>query len=75
MPGAIHGLELVIGFFDFDRPEHAVFVEIGVAAGFPEVEAHDVWRVDKIVAAREELVAQPVFDYLADQTAFGMPED
>src|SRR6202035_2243346 len=28
----VHGLELVLGFFDFDGTEHAVFVEIGMAA-------------------------------------------
>ena len=72
---AIHGLELVIGFFDFDRAEHAVFVEASVAAGFPEVEAHDVRRVDEVVAALEEFVAEPVLDNFADEAALGMPED
>ena len=48
---AVHGLELVVSFFDFDRAEHAVFVEAGVAAGFPEVETHDMRRVDDVVAA------------------------
>ena len=73
--GTVHGLELVFGFFDFDRAEHAVLVEIGVAAGLPEVQAHDVRSVDKVVAASEKFVAQPVFDDFADEAAFGMPED
>src|SRR6266849_3477277 len=48
---AVHGLELVVGFLDFDWPEHAVLVEIGMTAGLPEVEAHDVRSVDEVVAA------------------------
>ena len=75
MAGAIHGLELVVGFFDFDRAEHAVFVKAGVAAGFPEVEAHDVRSVNEVVAALEKFVAEPVLDDFTDQAAFGMPED
>ncbi len=72
---AIHGLELVVGLFDFDGAEHVLAVKIGVAAGLPEVEAHDVRREDEIVAAAQEFVAQPVFHDLADQAALGMPED
>src|SRR5229473_3274674 len=72
---AVHGLELVPGFFNFDRPEHAVLVEIGVAAGLPEVETHDVRGVDEVVAAFEKFISQPVFDDFADQAALGMPED
>src|SRR4029077_12315110 len=41
----------------------------------PEVETHDVWGVDKVVTAREEFGAQPVFDDFADQPALGMPKD
>src|SRR5437660_4939220 len=52
--GTVHRLQLVIGFFDFDRAEHTVFVEIGVTAGFPEVQTHDVRGVDEIVAASEQ---------------------
>src|SRR5229473_3197694 len=73
--GAIHGLELVLGLFDFHRAEHAVFVKIGVAAGLPEVEAHDVWGVDEVVAALKQLFAQPVFDNFSNQAAFGVPEN
>src|SRR5258708_18774240 len=73
--GAIHGLELVIGFFDLYRAEHAVFVIIRVAAGFPEVKAHDVRGVDEVVAALKELFAEPIFDDLANQAALGMPEN
>src|SRR5215472_92849 len=72
---AIHGLELVVGFFDFDGTEHAVFVKAGVAAGLPEVAAHNVRSVDEVVAALEEFVAEPVFDNFANQAALGMPEN
>ena len=72
---AIHGLELVVGFFDFDRAEHVFAIEIGVAAGLPQIQAHDVRRVDEIVAAAQQFVAQPVFHQLANQAALGMPED
>src|SRR5713226_7814656 len=73
--GAVHGLELVIGFFDFDRAKHTVFVKIGVAAGLPEIEAHDVRGVDQVVAALQQLFAQPVFDDLSNQAALGVPEN
>ena len=63
---AVHGLELVIGFFHFDGAEHAVLVKAGVAAGFPEVEAHDVRSVDEVVAALEKFIAEPIFDNFAD---------
>src|SRR5207245_8336476 len=72
---AVHGLELVVGLFDFDGAEHVVFVESRVTAGFPEVQAHDVRSVDEIVAALEQLFAEPVFDDLSNQAAFGMPEN
>src|SRR2546429_6062384 len=43
----------VIGFFHFHGAEHAVLVKSGVAAGFPQVEAHDVRRKHQVVAALE----------------------
>src|SRR5213594_562212 len=46
-----------------------------MAAGFPEVQTHDVRRVNKVVAALEQLFAQPVFDNLPNQAALGMPEN
>ena len=75
MAGAIHGLELVVGFFDFHRAEHIVPVKIGVAAGFPKIELHDVRGVDQVVAAFQEFIAQPVFDDFADEAALGVPEN
>ena len=72
---AIHGLELVIRFFDFNRAEHVFAIEIRVAAGLPKVEQHDVRRVDQVVAAAEQFVAQPVFHQLADDAALRVPED
>src|SRR5215472_15000144 len=75
MTRAIHGLELVIRFFHLDRPEHAVFIKPGVAAGLPKVEAHDVRRKNEVVAALEKLVAKPVFDNFSNEAALGMPED
>src|SRR6266487_4903643 len=73
--GAVHGLELVVGLFDFDGAKHAVFEKSGVAAGLPEVEAHDVRGEDKVVAALEQFVAEPVLDNLSNEAALGMPED
>lgn len=75
MAGAVHGLELVVGFFDFHRAKHAVFVKAGVSAGFPEVQSHDMWGVDEVVAALEKFLAEPILHNFADETAFGMPED
>jgi len=72
---AVHGLELIVGLFDFDGTEHAVLVKAGVAAGFPKVEAHDVRRIDEVVAALLQFVAEPVLDDPANQAALGMPEN
>src|SRR5580704_4468965 len=72
---AIHRLELVVGFFDFHWTKHVVFVKAGVAAGVPELAAHDVRRVDDVVSALEEFGAQPVFDDRADQAALRVPEN
>src|SRR2546423_7337686 len=75
MSGAVHGLELVVRLLHFHRTEHIIFVKTGVAAGFPEIEAHDVRCVDEVIAALEQLVAQPILDNFADQSALGMPEN
>src|SRR6266851_3985405 len=72
---AVHGLELVVGLFDLDGAEHVFFEKSGVAAGFPEVEAHDVRGKDEVVAALEQFVAQPVLNDLSNEAALGMPED
>ena len=68
--GAIHRLELVVGLFDLDRAEHILAIKIGVAAGLPQIQAHDVRRKDQVVAAAQQFIAQPVFHQLADQAAF-----
>src|SRR2546429_174067 len=65
----------VIGFFHFHGAEHAVLVKSGVAAGFPQVEAHDVRRKHQVVAALEQLLAQPVFHNFSNQAALGVPEN
>ena len=75
MARTVHRLQLVVGFFDFHRAEHIFFVEIGVPGSFPELEQHDVRRVDEIVAALDEFVAQPGFNDVADEAALGMPEN
>ena len=75
MARTVHGLELVVGLFDFDGAKHAVFEKSGVAAGLPEVEAHDVRGKDEVVAALEQFVAEPVLDDLSNEAALGMPED
>src|SRR5882757_9971847 len=75
MAGTIHRLELVLGLFDFDRAEHIRLVKICMARSFPEVEPHDVRRVNKIVATLDQLIAQPGLNDVADEAALGMPED
>ena len=54
---AIHRLQLIVGLFDLDRAEHILAVKIGVPAGLPQIQAHDVRRVDQIVAAAQQFVA------------------
>src|SRR5947207_13938773 len=75
MAGTIHRFELVIGLFDFDRAEHILFVKICMARSLPEVEPHDVRRVNKIVATLDQLIAQPGLNDAADEAALGMPKD
>ena len=48
---AVHGLELIVGLFDFDRAEHVLAIKIRVAAGLPQIEPHDVRSKNQIVAA------------------------
>src|SRR5258708_17119446 len=60
---------------DFDGAEHAVPVKIRVPTRLPEVEAHDMRGVDEIVAALQQLFAEPVLDSLSNESPLGMPED
>src|SRR5262249_847765 len=55
--------------------EHIFAIEIRVAGSLPKVEPHDVRRVNQLIAALDKLVAQPGFDQVANEAAFGMPED
>src|SRR5258706_16238996 len=41
----------------------------------PEIEKHDMWSEDEVVAALLQFIAQPVFDHRADQAAFRVPEN
>src|SRR5580704_9390024 len=75
MAGTVHGLELIVGFFDFDRAEHIFSVKVGMPRSFPKIEKHDMRSENEIVAALQQLVAKPVFYDGADQAAFGVPED
>ena len=75
MDGAVHGLEPVFGVIELHGGVHVARVEALVAADLPEFAAHDVRRVDELVAAAEALVAHPVFHDLADDGALGVPED
>src|SRR6204780_4927854 len=71
----VHGLELVVGFFDFDRAKHIFAIKVRVAAGLPQFKQHDVGGENEVVAAVGQLVAQPVFHLPANDTALGMPEN
>mmetsp|Transcript_30769 Transcript_30769/g.99187 ORF Transcript_30769/g.99187 Transcript_30769/m.99187 type:complete len:255 (-) Transcript_30769:473-1237(-) len=65
----------VVVFLDFDGVEHAVLVEVDVAAGFPEVEVGDVGSVEDFVALLFVFVLPEVLHGLADLGALGVPED
>src|SRR5579863_3328133 len=71
----VHRLELVLVFLHFHRPEHARAVKIRVAADLPKMQPHDVRGENEIVAVTNQLGAQPVLHLLADDPAFGMPEN
>jgi len=49
--------------------------KIRVAARFPEVEAHDVRRVDEVVAALQATLRGASPRQSFDEAAFGVPED
>ena len=75
VPGTIHRLQLILGLFHFHRAKHVVLVIAGVAAGVPQIATHDMRRVNQIVAALDQFVAQPGFNDVANEAALGMPED
>ena len=72
---AVHRLELILGVVQLHGLEHVVAVEIGVPGNLPQIAPHDVRRVDQRVAARQVLIAHPVFDDLANAAALGMEEN
>ena len=65
---AIHGLELIISFLDFDGAKHVVFVKASMAGSFPEVEAHNVRGKHHVVSALLKFFTKPIFDERADQS-------
>ena len=69
---AVHGLEAVLGVVELHGRVHVFGVEALVAGDLPELAAHDVRRVDQLIAAAQALVAHPVFHDLADD---GRPWD
>ena len=75
MAGAVHGLEAILGVIKFHGRVHVFGVVFLVARDLPELAAHDVRGEDHVVAATDALFAHPVFHGLADEAAFGMPED
>ena len=46
-----------------------------MAAGFPQIEPHDVRREDEIIAPPQKFLAQPILDNFANQAALGVPEN
>ncbi len=72
---AVHGLELILGVVQLHGLEHVVAIKIGVPGNLPQIAPHHVRRVDQRVAARQVLIAHPIFDDLADAPALGMPEN
>src|SRR5579864_9046090 len=75
VPGAVHGLDAIVGVVKLHGREHVLRVVAFVAAGLPQVHAKHMGRVNQRVAAVQVLGAHPVFHLFADQPAFGMPED
>ena len=75
MAGAVHGLEAVFGVVKLHGRVHIFSVVDLMAGDLPELAAHDVRGIDELVATANALIAHPVFHGLADEAAFGMPED
>src|SRR5579859_174284 len=73
--GAVHGLHAIFRVVELHGREHVLRVIAFMAAGLPQVHAEGVWRINERIAALEVLIAHPVFHFLADDAAFGMPED
>ena len=73
--GAIHGLEAIFRVVEFHGRVHVFGVDILVAGDLPERAAHDVRRENHVIATANTLFAHPVLHGLADEAAFGVPED
>ena len=72
---AVHRLEAVLRVVERHGRVHVLVVIAFMTADFPKFAAHDVGRVDELIAAADALVAHPVFHDLADEAAPGVPED
>src|SRR5205807_1822538 len=75
VPGAVHGLDAIVGVIELHGGKHVLCVVAFVSAGLPEIHAKDMGSVDQRVSALEVLFAHPVFHLFADKAALGMPED
>ena len=74
MARTVHRLQLVFRILHADGGEHVRAVKIQVAARLPQVEAGDVGREDQLISAAQQLLAEKIFDLLADEASLGMPE-
>src|SRR6188472_2622420 len=71
---AVHRLQVVLLFVNLDRCVHVLGVEPQMPAGFPEIGAADVRRIDKVVPGFEVLLLAEVFGKMSNQPALGMPQ-
>ena len=72
---AVHGLHAVFRIVKLHDVEHTLRVVTFVARGLPQLPPRHMGRVHEGIAALDVLRAHPVFHLLADNAAFGMPED
>ena len=75
MERTVHRFHKVIDIVDFHRGIHAVLVEPEVSAGFPEICAPDMRRIQQVIAVRHVLAAPESFDEVADERTARMPQD
>ena len=73
---AVHRLEQVpLAVLEFDRRELAVAVVREMARDLVQLDAADVRRIDRFVAALAEFALDVVFQRLANDRPFRQPED
>src|SRR5262249_29587564 len=73
--GTVHRLQVIELLVDFDRRIHVFGVEAEMAAGLPQIRPADMRRINQVVSGFQVPYFAVVLDDVANQSAFGVPQD